>query len=256
MKNKFFKGLVASFALVVSGFANAGMINVGVIGDENGSDISSVVNYLNSFSQINVSGNFSQSASISNVNDLTSYDALFVWTNNSPSNPTNWGNLLKSYADLGGAIVLSTYGFSSSWNISGGILDSGYSPFTIAGRTSVSGNVVATNPLDSIFNNVDLNQMTFTNNSNYANPGLDAGAELLATDGNGVNMIARNQSGNIIGMNIWPRVQTNDNYWQLAANALLDVTGTPQDVTSVPEPSTLAMFTLALMCFASRKFAK
>lgn len=223
------------------------------IGDEDGNDISSVVNYLNSFSEISVTGSFSSSASVTNINDISAFDALFVWTDYTPSNPSDWGNLLKDYSDLGKGIVLNTYGFSAPWNISGGIFDSGYSPFTMAGNTSVSGNVVASNPLDAIFDNVDLSQLSFTSNGNYANPGLDSGAELLATDGAGVNMIARNQSGNIIGMNIWPNIQSNDQYWQLAANTLIDVANLGQTSASVPEPSTLAIFALSLIGLVSRK---
>jgi len=67
----------------------------------------------------------------------------------------------------------------------------------------VSGSLVAVVPGDPIFSGVDLTTLSYFHNANFAHPGLDPGAELLATDGSGINMIARNAAGSILGMNLF-----------------------------------------------------
>lgn len=159
---------------------------------------------------------------------LDDYDAILNFTNFIPSDGGALGNVLKDYVDQGGGLVLSTYGFSSPWDVSGGIMTDGYSPFeNVLNNGDVSGNIVSTNPSDIVFDGVDLSQVNgqFSHNGNYSHPQLDAGAELLATDGNGENMIARNATGSVIAMNVWPGAEdaSEAQLWHLFSNALADV---------------------------------
>lgn len=170
---------------------------------------------------------------------LQGYDSILAYTNSSPSNPVGLGNILADYVDAGGHLVLATYGYSNPWAISGRVTDSGYTPLTNVGiNESVSGNLVPTAFGDPVFDGVDLGTFAYFENSNFAHPGLDAGATLLATDGDGVNMIARNNAGNVIGLNLFPSGDYNDaNFFQLVGNSLQ-----PQQVNPIPEPTSLAIF--------------
>ncbi len=133
------------------------------------------------------------------------YDTVLAFTNAIPNDAVAFGNVLADYVDSGGRVTLCTYGFTSPWNISGRIMTPGYSPLVNVGvKGTVSGSLVATVPDDPIFAGIDVGAVVYWQNSNYAHPGVDAGATLLATDGAGHNMIARNAAGNVIGVNIWP----------------------------------------------------
>lgn len=171
--------------------------------------------------------------------ELSAYTSVLVYSNSPPNDSVSLGNLLKQYVDSGGRVVLSTYGLSPSWAVSGGIQDAGYSPFNVGLTGPVTGDLVVTAPDDAIFAGVNLGAVSFFHNSNYANPTLDSGATLLATDGNGVAMIAVNSARNVYGFNIFPAsgYGTSQETYKLFANAL---TGGELQ-SAVPEPSTWAM---------------
>jgi len=166
--------------------------------------------------------------------DLAGFNAILAETDFAPSDPAALGNVLASYYALGGKeLTVATYAFSAPWEIDGTVMTGGYSALTNVGTNgSVSGNLVATVPGDPIFDGVDLSTVTYFNNPNFAHPGLAPGAILLATDGSGVNMIARSPLG-VIDVNLYPG-DTGDNnaeFFGLLANTL----------TSTPEPSALTL---------------
>ncbi len=156
--------------------------------------------------------------------DLAGYESILAYTNSTPNNPAAVGDLLADYVDAGGHLVMGTYGFSSPWAFQGQITENGYSPFENVGvNGDVSGNLVAAVPNDPIFAGIDLNAVSYFHNGNFAHPGLDAGATLLATDGAGTDMIARNADGNIVAVNLYPRgtsPENNQEMYDLIANAL------------------------------------
>ena len=110
---------------------------------------------------------------------LAAYNTVIAYTNQSPNDPVGLGDVLADYVDGGGCVLFSTYALSNPWAITGRMQNSGYSPLTNLGTNgSVSGNLVALVPADPIFSGVDLGTLTYFNNSNFAYPGLDAGAAL------------------------------------------------------------------------------
>jgi VCBS repeat-containing protein len=162
------------------------------------------------------------------INLLNNYDAVLNYTNFIPSDPTGLGDVLKDYVDQGGGVVLATYSFSPPWAVQGGIMTDGYSPLETAGfLVDTSGNIVPTTPTDVIFTDIDFSQINgqFFHNTNHAHSELDVGAELLATDGQGENLIARNADGSVIAMNVYPGLEESSEFefWQLFSNALADV---------------------------------
>ncbi len=177
---------------------------------------------------------------------LSSYGAILAYTNYEPNDGTALGNVLADYYALGGkALTIATYGLSNPWEIGGAVMTGDDAALTNLGTNgSVSGNLVATVPSDPIFNGIDLATFTYFYNGNFANPGLATGATLLATDGAGVDMIARSEDG-IVNVNLFPGVEGNgDNpqVYQLLAQTL-----TPSTTSTIPEPGTLMLFGTALL---------
>lgn len=190
-------------------------------------------------------GKFSQvdhidvnSSGLPTLASIQNYDSILAFTNFVPNNAAGLGNLLADYVDAGGHVVLATYAFSNPWGIGGRITDSGYAPLTNLGvNGTVSGNLAPIDASDPVFAGVDLGNLSYFHNSNFAHPGLDIGATLLATDGAGINMIARNSVGNVLGLNLYPGgglPENNQELYILVANTL----------QPIPEPSSLAMVSM------------
>jgi hypothetical protein len=110
-------------------------------------------------------------------------------------------------------------------------MTSGYCPFVNTINWDVSGNFVVIMPDDPIFDGVDFEALTYFHNINFAHPLLDTAATLLATDGNEINMIARNETGRIIGLNLCVNTAAclinpgydvnNEQVYKLLSNSLL-----------------------------------
>lgn len=185
---------------------------------------------------------------------LSPYDAVLAYTNYIPSNATALGNVLADYVDAGGQLTLSTYSFSNPWEIEGRVMTAGYSPLTNVGSNGdVSGNLVAVVPGDPIFNGINLAGVTYFHNSNFAHPGLDAGATLLANDGAGNNMIAVNSGRSIFGFNLFPGsypAGNNAEFYELLANSL---SGTGQTVVPAPGAILLGSIGVGLVGWLRRR---
>ncbi len=181
------------------------------------------------------------------LGDLTSYDAVLAYTNSTPADQSALGNVLADYVDGGGHLVICTYSFSTPWEITGRIMTAGYAPLTNLGTNGeVSGNLSAVVPADPIFSGIDLGSVSYFHNNNFAHPGLDAGATLLATDGAGINMIARNSSGNIYGVNLFPETgENNQEIFDLIANMLDE--GQSRPTAAIPTMTEWGMMLFALM---------
>ena len=167
-------------------------------------------------------------SSTPSLSTLQAYDTVLVYTNYRPSSQIGLGNVLADYVDAGGHVVLCTYSFSNNWDIEGRIMTSGYSPLVNLGiNGDVSGNLVPTVPGDPIFDGINVGAIQYFHNYNFAHPGVDGGATLLATDGAGHNMIARNAAGDVIGVNLVSAVwgSSNQELFNLIGNALVDGDG-------------------------------
>lgn len=154
------------------------------------------------------------------LSELNGYQAVLAFTNFEPD--PSVADVLKSYVDEGGGVVVATYGMSEPWAFNSGIMLHGYSPLQPGTNGDVSGQIVPIDPNDPIFDGINPSDITYWYNNNYAHPVLDSGATLIATDGAGVNEIARNQDGSVIAINIFPEegYQTDPDVFHLFANAL------------------------------------
>jgi len=163
------------------------------------------------------------------LSQISGFDSVLEWTDNTPADPTALGNLLASYYALGGKnLTVASYSFSTGFGIGGTIMTGGYAGLTDSGTfVPASGNLVATVPGDKIFNGIDLPTVSYYH-AGLADSSLASGATLLATDGAGVDLIARSSLG-VIDVNLYPGFVSGNNaeFYDLLANTL------------VPEPTTL-----------------
>ena len=139
------------------------------------------------------------------LTSLANFSAVFVWSNNAFSDPVALGNVLANFVDQGGGVVLATYCFSSTWQISGRIETAGYSPFAVSTSfQSTSGvlNLAKSNTAHPIMQGVTA--ASYFENSNYTNPALTAGSVLLAVDTAGNNVVAINATNRVVGVSIYP----------------------------------------------------
>jgi hypothetical protein len=195
---------------------------------------------------------------------LLAYDAILAFTNVPPASPSGLGDVLADAVDAGRFVTIGTYGMSLPWAITGRIQTAGYNPLVIATNGAVSGSVTAVVPADPIFAGVSLAAVTYFNNDNFAHATLAPGATLLATDGAGINMIARSASGRVMGMNFYPAGGdyggNNAEFYKLVANvAANSASGTPpappQEVPTLSEWALMAMalFVAGIAGFSLRR---
>ena len=193
---------------------------------------------------------------------LLAYDAILAFSNSPPTNPSGLGDVLADAVDAGRYVTIATYGMSLSWAITGRMQTTGYNPLIVASNADVSGSLAAVVPTDPIFTGVSLASVVYFHNSNFAHPNLDAGATLLATDGAGVNMIARSASGRVMGMNLYPdaTIGNNAEFFKLVANvASNNASGTPpappQEIPTLSEWALIAMalFVAGIAGFSLRR---
>ena len=123
------------------------------------------------------------------------------------------GEVMADYVDQGGGVVMCLYSIRGGPNNVGGRLvdATGYAPLRPGGRSDDRGSddrLIDLGsiefPMHEIFYGIDLKNITYPGEPNYTAPHVDETAVLLAKDTAGVNAIAINAAGNIIGLNIWP----------------------------------------------------
>jgi hypothetical protein len=184
---------------------------------------------------------------------ISTYDAVLAYTNNPPDDPDAFGDLLADYVDAGGHVVLANYSFWSPplFNIGGRIMTSGYSPLLFSGNFGpLGGVVVPTVPTDPIYTGITPANVTYSYTTNGPLPTLASGATLLATDGIGQNLIARNAAGNVLAATLYPATASwapgnNAEFYRLLAN-LVDPLLSP----TVPEPSSMPLVLAGLIAAA------
>ncbi|MBZ5577518.1 MAG: hypothetical protein LAP40_13235 [Acidobacteriia bacterium] len=212
-------------------------------------------------------------ASATFASQLSAYSDVLVWTSNPP--PAGFGDTLADFYDLGGkSLTIAGFAFSVpnpifvSPLLTGRVATGDYAGFALPTDTSKTNGVQTDGSLvstpaglnDPIFSGIDLNTVFYDANPSLANPQLAAGATLLATDGGGVDMIARSKNG-VIDINVYPagniaeaQFHNNQALFNLIANTF-PAAAAPPPTPDVPETSSLAAMAVVagLLALVSRR---
>jgi hypothetical protein len=196
---------------------------------------------------------------------LKQYDALLVWTNWNPVDPTALGNVLADYVDAGGGVVISPFASSRAVaSVGGKFATADYNPFVSSGAISSAAVNLGTivEPTSPIMDGV-----TTLSTSKRDNVTVASGATVLANWQDGVVAVALGKNNRVVGINTYPGETTllNDpktsvvypsgDYARLYANALT-FAATP---APVPEPSTMlagGTILAGIPCFFRRRRRK
>jgi len=232
-------GVVVSLAFGAILNATPGAGALALVCAESGSTCNGAQARFQATGQFTSGDVFSATSSTPALSAISGYGYVLAWTDYTPADPTALGNLLASYYDLGGKhLTIATYSFSNPWAMSGAVMSGNYAALTNVGSNgAVTGNIVTT-VSDPIFSGINMSSVLFFHNTNYTHPGLAPGATLLATDGAGVNMIARSANG-VIAANLFPGDQSPSNaaFYSLLAATLTNGTGGPAPATTAGAPA-------------------
>lgn len=200
----------------------------------------------NRFSKVDV---IDASSSTPALSALSGYTDVLAWTNSTPSDGTALGNVLADFYDLGGKhLTIGTFAFSNTiTGISGRIMTGSYVGLLNAKTyANPSGNLVAVAPTDPVFSGITLSNVVYYNNPSFANPAPVPGATLLATDGAGMNMIARSANG-VTNINLYPglgagradgTVDNNTDFYLLVANTFTAAASAASSTDTIPPTTT------------------
>lgn len=212
------------------------------------------VSELQATGAFSVVDSFDHASGTPTLAQLQGYDAVLAFSNSAPADPAALGDVLADYVDGGGCLTMTTYAFSDDWSFEGRIMTDGYSPFEktpSGGYSTPDGDLVPVAPADPIFAGVDVNALVYQSNDNMADGTLDAGATLLATDGSGINMVARAANRPITGFNVWAVDSecgvNNAEFFRMLANSLTSCAGTGRTPLAIPSASHSGLATLAAL---------
>jgi hypothetical protein len=188
------------------------------------------------------------------LSDISGFDAVLVASNFAFSEPENIGDVLADYADGGGGVVLSQFCFQGVYALLGGIMTSGYSPFTADpdGHVYTSGLGAIYEPGNPMFVGVNTANVW---TEYQGEVGMDSGASLVADWSTGLHAIGYNHlpASTVVGLNLPPSsaFTTDPDTQRLVANAL----EYSQYVVPVPGAVLLGIFGLGVAGVKLRKFA-
>ena len=168
---------------------------------------------------------------------LSQYDSVLVFTDSVSVSAYDLSNLLGTYVQGGGRVVLSTFWGATAGTAGGLINSSGFNPLTAPRIDPYHADTLgAYNAADPLMQGVA--SLSASNFRGDYEVGLDAGATLAASWSDGRPLAAYNAARSVVAITLNPNVVTYFNasgdYAHLFANSLA-MTG------AVPEPQTYAL---------------
>lgn len=195
---------------------------------------------------------FGRGSILPTLSDLLTFDSVLLWTD-PLTDILPVSDLFADYVDQGGHLVIATF-YGQSWNApydvpTGRLETGGYVPLTnpVADASIIYspgslGTFDATDPLLAGVVSLSATQLR----ADYG-AGLAPGAVLVASWDDGAPLVARNASGNVINITLFPdhvgSGHITGDYDQLFRNALAFEQTPP--ITPVPEPGTYALIATA-----------
>lgn len=266
MKFKILNTVLTCLILSVSFLANAGLINVGVIsgGTATGND---VVTQLNDDTFFDFNASLLSSVNADSLVELSAFDVLILGDSGHRDNgyTSAMYSAVRSFLEAGGGVVTTGWFNYATDPLSGqSAIDAEFiSPMKDGSylHTPIGSTINVSATPHEILSGISDFQVT-ANNHELAS-GVDSGAVVLGTHNGRVAMAAQSNVSrsvylgglymarstyNVSGL----RVGTADRLLEQSVNWAAN----SSSVQDVPEPSTLAIFALGMIGFASRRFKK
>ncbi len=168
--------------------------------------------------------------SVPTLSQLSQYDSVLVYDNNSFNNSTALGNVLADYVDAGGGVVVATFAFGGGLELQGRFLTGGYLPFTIGSQSSgTTLTLVKDDAQHPILEGVNSFSGGSSSYHNLVNLTLSANLVAHWTDNRPLVGTLQTSGGRVVGLNFFPPSSTvSSSFWsastdggRLMANALL-----------------------------------
>jgi PEP-CTERM motif len=178
--------------------------------------------------------------------DLAGVDTLLIASDVPFGRPAALGDVAAAFADSGRGVVLAEFTFQQPWALSGRIMSTGYSPFTIdpnfLGNPPPGSHLgFVALPGSRLFTGVNMANVT---DFWQADVHLTPGSTLVAQWDTGRPAFAFNalRASNVVALNLDPRAEfTNDPDTQrLVSNALLFASSSSPS-SQTPEPGTMLL---------------
>ena len=162
------------------------------------------------------------------LSDLTPYDAVFVYADNTVAAPDTVGDVLADYVDAGGSLVICQAALVEGFEITGRIMTAGYSPLT---PTAAAGDgtdktldaAALTFPLHPMLVGVDTAVYLRPGIAGYSIPDVAVDAEIIAMFNGGLVAFAVNDAGSIVAINDFPNPGRRDIH-KAVGNAIIWLT--------------------------------
>ncbi|GEM_PF-2855809 len=133
------------------------------------------------------------------LDDLLPYDVVQVWSNYPFADAAAIGDVLADYVDLGGAVVLSQFSFTSSWAIGGRIM-SDYSPLGVGYNYLVPVSLGTYDPSHPIMAGVS----TLTEGAYSVDAPVQPDGDVIASWDNGNPCVAVNSAApRVVALNMY-----------------------------------------------------
>ena len=178
------------------------------------------------------------------LEELTPFDGVIIFSNNTFADATGFGNVLADFVDLGRPVVISTFALTTGWNIAGRLITGEYLAMNPGDNTQGAGALGWYNPAHAIMTGVDTVTDIYRSNTT-----LGPAADSVARWDDGKPYIATSPDLRVIAINLYPgyvspeRLTGGD--WILAYhNALLWGSGGISGLDEKPPFSISPDFTL------------
>ena len=168
---------------------------------------------------------YDASANTPTIDDLTPYDGVIIFSNNTFQNAAGFGDVLADYVDLGHAVAISTFALTTGWNIAGRILTDEYLAMNPGDNTQGTGALGWNNAAHPIMAGVDTATDIYRSNTTFG-PGADS----VAKWDDGKPYVATSPNMHVVAINSYPGYVSPERHtgsdWILAYhNALLWAAG-------------------------------
>jgi hypothetical protein len=139
------------------------------------------------------------------LDELRPYDGVVTFSNSTYQNPVAMGDVLADFADLGRAVVIGTFAFTSGWHIQGRIITGDYATLVNASNSHNTTDLGWFDPAHPIMSGVTTVHNVYVIPNTWA-----AGSDSVAKWQNEMPLVATSTNQRVVGINCYPGPSSPD----------------------------------------------